>query len=65
MPWKVFKSNRDKKWYFHVTGDNGEIIVPSQPYSRRDSATRAVKTLQAQMLKDAAKSLEPNSGGSA
>lgn len=58
MPSDIFKSNKDKKWYFHIKGNNGKIIVPSQPYSRRDSAAKGLEALKRQILKDEALRLD-------
>lgn len=58
MPWKVWKSEKDKQWYYHVTGDNNQILAHSEGYRYNSDALRAVKALQAQLLKDAAKQLE-------
>jgi uncharacterized protein YegP (UPF0339 family) len=34
------------QWYFHVKGDNGEILAQSEGYTREADAEEGLKTLQ-------------------
>lgn len=52
MPWKVWKSPKDKKWYYHITANNGEILVPSEGYRYQSDALRGLRALQTIMVED-------------
>ena len=42
---EIFQSNGGQ-WYFHVKGDNGEILAQSEGYTREADAEGGLKTLQ-------------------
>lgn len=42
----VVTRGRDGQWYVGVRGGNGEKILQSEGYTRRDSAMRFAKRLQ-------------------
>jgi uncharacterized protein YegP (UPF0339 family) len=42
---EVFRG-QDGQWYFHVTGDNGEIVAQSEAYTRKADAEEGVRTLR-------------------
>ena len=42
---EIFQSNGGQ-WYFHVKGDNGEIVAQSEGYTREADAEEGLKTLQ-------------------
>jgi uncharacterized protein YegP (UPF0339 family) len=42
---EIFQSNGGQ-WYFHIKGDNGEIIAQSEAYTREADAEEGLKTLQ-------------------
>jgi len=42
---EIFQSNGGQ-WYFHIKGDNGEIIAQSEGYTREADAEEGLKTLQ-------------------
>ena len=42
---EIFQSNGGQ-WYFHVKGDNGEILAQSEVYTREADAEEGLKTLQ-------------------
>ncbi len=48
---KIWRSERDGDWFFHVAGDNGEIILSSEGHANRsdveDLAGRIGKALDA------------------
>jgi uncharacterized protein YegP (UPF0339 family) len=37
---------KNKKWYFHLVGGNGEVEHPSEPYNTKASAIRGIKKIQ-------------------
>lgn len=39
---EVFKG-KDKKWYWHLVGGNGEIMAASEAYANRWTAKRGAK----------------------
>lgn len=41
-----WKSEKDGFWYFHLTGGNGEIQHPSQPYTTKAGAIKGIKKIQ-------------------
>ena len=47
MPYiETFKGKGKQPWYFHLVGGNGEIILPSEGYSRKWNRDRAIRHLQ-------------------
>jgi uncharacterized protein YegP (UPF0339 family) len=42
---EIFQSNGGQ-WYFHVKGDNGEIVAQSEGYTREADAEEGLKTLK-------------------
>ena len=42
---EIFQSHGGQ-WYFHIKGDNGEIIAQSEGYTREADAEEGLKTLQ-------------------
>jgi uncharacterized protein YegP (UPF0339 family) len=42
---EIFQSNGGQ-WYFHVKGDNGEIVAQSEGYTRKADAEEGLKTLE-------------------
>lgn len=43
---KVWKSPKDKQWYFHMRARNNKITVPSQGYARLGGALRGIGSLK-------------------
>jgi uncharacterized protein YegP (UPF0339 family) len=42
---EVFQGNGGQ-WYFHVKGDNGEIIAQSEAYTRKSDALDGLKAME-------------------
>ena len=42
---EIFQSNGGQ-WYFHVKGDNGEILVQSEGYTRKSDALDGLKAME-------------------
>jgi uncharacterized protein YegP (UPF0339 family) len=42
---EIFQSNGGE-WYFHVTGDNGEILAQSEGYTSKSDALRGLKAME-------------------
>ena len=45
MKYQVYCSPASLKWYFRVVGENGEVMVPSEPYATKYNAKRALRRL--------------------
>ena len=41
---EIFQSNGGQ-WYFHVTGDNGEILAQSEGHTRKSDALQGLKAM--------------------
>lgn len=39
----IFKSKKNKQWYWHLKGNNGEIVTQSEGYRSRWNAKRGAK----------------------
>jgi uncharacterized protein YegP (UPF0339 family) len=42
---EIFQGNGGQ-WYFHVKGDNGEIIAQSEAYTRKSDALDGLKAME-------------------
>jgi uncharacterized protein YegP (UPF0339 family) len=42
---EVFQGNGGQ-WYFHVKGDNGEILAQSEAYTRKSDALDGLKAME-------------------
>ena len=42
---EIFQSNGGQ-WYFHVKGDNGEILAQSEGYTRKSDALQRLKAME-------------------
>jgi uncharacterized protein YegP (UPF0339 family) len=42
---EIFQSNSGQ-WYFHVKGDNGEILAQSEGYTSKSDASRGLKAME-------------------
>lgn len=41
-----WQNKKNKQWYFHLVGGNGEIQHPSEPCTTKASAIRGIKRIQ-------------------
>lgn len=39
---ELWQSNKNEKWYFHLRSRNGRVRAPSQGYTTKSNAIRAV-----------------------
>ncbi len=42
----IFKSKKNKQWYFHIVGSNGKVIAQSEGYTRRSNCGKTVSSLK-------------------
>ena len=47
MKIKLFRSPKNRQWYFHIVGRNGKIIAASEGYNRRADAARIIERMRA------------------
>lgn len=52
MPKEIFQSENDEQFYFHVMGENGEIVSQSEGYTRAHDAERGYNALVDIILRD-------------
>jgi len=45
MKIKLFKSDKNGKWYWHVTAKNGRVIAASQGYKSKKGAIKGLLAL--------------------
>lgn len=50
MHFDLWRSTSDGKWYFHYVARNGEIVAPSQGYTRKIDARHAIRLLRFSFL---------------
>jgi len=43
MKVQYWKSAKDGQWYWHLVARNGEVMLSSEGYTRRISATRSIE----------------------
>lgn len=46
MKFELFKSDKDKKFYFNLKAGNGQIILASQGYSGKPAAKNGIASVQ-------------------
>lgn len=46
---EVWRSESDRLWYLHLKGRNGEVVLPSQGYTRKQSAYEIAEVLARRM----------------
>ncbi|HJV36335.1 YegP family protein [Geomonas sp.] len=45
MKFQIF-TGKDQQVYFHIKGDNGEILTHSEGYSRKESAQDTIEAIK-------------------
>ncbi len=45
MKFEIFKSENTAKFYFRLKAGNGEIVLSSQAYARKDSCKNGIKSV--------------------
>ena len=53
MKFEVFKSKKNKKFYFNLKARNGQVILASQGYSNKAGVTNGIKSVQKNCGNDA------------
>lgn len=46
MKFETFQSPRNKKYYFNLKSNNGQVILSSQGYEKKASCTNGIKSVQ-------------------
>ncbi len=46
MKFELFKSDKDKKFYFNLKAGNGQVILASQGYSNKTGAKNGISSVQ-------------------
>jgi uncharacterized protein YegP (UPF0339 family) len=60
---EIFQSEVDGKWYFHLLGKNGQIVLRSQAYTKESSAKNGIKSVQSNGVDVARFAIETAEGG--
>jgi uncharacterized protein YegP (UPF0339 family) len=43
---KIFKSEKNKQFYFNFIGNNGQVMLQSEGYTRKSNAKKAIASLK-------------------
>jgi hypothetical protein len=52
MKFEIFKSEKDKKFYFRLKARNGQVILSSQGYADKAGAKNGIRSVQTHSKKD-------------
>jgi uncharacterized protein YegP (UPF0339 family) len=47
---KIFKSEKNKQFYFNFIGNNGQVMLQSEGYTRKSNAKKAITAIKKGVL---------------